>query len=215
MRETTSDSPSNSRSTRTRSRAAQSFGKATSKRPDFFAPNDAKTDDETVKTDDAKINQKNGAQNVVSDCSEASSQFDLSAKDKTPRYTVQQTAKALNMSPHTIRFYTDQGLVPSLARSEDGTRLFSEFDFGWIRIARALRFTGLSIAETRHYVDLCLQGESTIPERAKIIFEQEAILRERLEEIREQFRVLDYKKTYYRNLLNGEKTTDACNPGRK
>ena len=48
---------------------------------------------------------------------------------------------------------------------------------------------------------MCEKGDSTIPERARIIFQQEESLRSQLENLQQQFEVLKYKKEYYRKLL--------------
>lgn len=40
--------------------------------------------------------------------------------------------------------------------------------------------TGLPIEGVKHYIDLCQEGDSTIPERAELIFKQEKSLREQL-----------------------------------
>ncbi len=48
---------------------------------------------------------------------------------------------------------------------------------------------------------MCEKGDSTIPERARIIFQQEESLCRQLENLQQQFEVLKYKKEYYRKLL--------------
>jgi hypothetical protein len=46
--------------------------------------------------------------------------------DEVKMYTVKEVAKLLNMTEHTVRYYTDMGLVPSLKRDKNGNRLFDE-----------------------------------------------------------------------------------------
>lgn len=41
-------------------------------------------------------------------------------------YTVKEIAKLLNMSEHSVRYYCDTGLVPSLKRNKNGSRIFNE-----------------------------------------------------------------------------------------
>ena len=41
-------------------------------------------------------------------------------------YTVKEIAKLLNLSEHTVRYYCDMGLVPSLKRNKNGNRIFDE-----------------------------------------------------------------------------------------
>ena len=54
--------------------------------------------------------------------------------------------------------------------------------------------TGLPIEGVKHYIDLCQEGDSTIPERAELIFKQEKSLREQLRILKKQMEVLKYKK---------------------
>ena len=63
----------------------------------------------------------------------------------------------------------------------------------------------------KHYIDMCRQGDETIPERAELIFRQEKVLREQMRNLQAQMEVLQYKKKYYETLLaTGGK--DHCNP---
>lgn len=41
-------------------------------------------------------------------------------------YTIDEISKLLDMSKHTIRYYTDLNLVPSLQRDKNGNRIFDE-----------------------------------------------------------------------------------------
>jgi Predicted transcriptional regulators len=47
-------------------------------------------------------------------------------------YTVKEIAKLLDMTEHTVRYYTDMGLVPSLKRDKNGNRLFDEESKNWL-----------------------------------------------------------------------------------
>ena len=71
--------------------------------------------------------------------------------------------------------------------------------------------TGLPIEEVKHYIDLCQEGDSTIPERAELIFKQEKSLRNQLRVLKKQMEVLKYKKKFYQDLLENRRP-DSCNP---
>ena len=131
--------------------------------------------------------------------------------DKTPRYTVKEVAKKINISSHTVRYYDNEGLIPFVTRTQSNIRMFSDYDLSWIRTVHCLRATDLSINDIKKYIELCLKGKKTIPQRAKIIFNQEKKLQEHLKELQEQMKVLQKKKKYYNNLLKN-KTNDIWNP---
>ncbi|MDO4576085.1 MAG: MerR family transcriptional regulator [Planctomycetia bacterium] len=131
--------------------------------------------------------------------------------DKTPRYTVKDVAEIMNLTPYAVRYYDNSGLIPGIQRANANVRLFSDYSLSWLRLVHCLRTTGLSVEGVRHYINLCLQGDSTIPERAAMIFQQEKVLRDQIRELKKQMEVLKYKKAYYENLLL-HSDDDTCNP---
>ena len=131
--------------------------------------------------------------------------------DKTPKYTVKEVAKIMNVSEHTVRYYDNEGLIPFVTRTQSNIRMFSDYDLSWFRTVHCLRATNLSINDIKKYIELCLKGNKTIPQRAKIIFNQEKNLKEHLKQLQEQMKVLQIKKKYYTNLLKN-KSKDVWNP---
>jgi DNA-binding transcriptional MerR regulator len=131
--------------------------------------------------------------------------------DKTPKYTVKEVAKIMSVSAHTVRYYDNEGLIPFVSRTQSNIRMFSDYDLSWFKTVHCLRATDLSIHDIKKYIELCLKGNKTIPQRAKIIFNQEKKLQEHLKELQNQMKILQKKKKYYKNLLKN-KTTDIWNP---
>jgi len=130
-----------------------------------------------------------------------------------PKYTVKEVADKLGLSTYTVRYYDNAGLVPGVERTDGNIRMFSEQNISWLKLIHCLRTTGLPIDKVRHYVQMCLQGESTIPERAELIFQQERNLREQLKTLNRQMEILKYKKQHYQQLLANPQTgVDCCNP---
>ena len=135
----------------------------------------------------------------------------MASYDKTPKYTVKDVADMMELSSYTIRYYENSGLVPGVDRTGGNIRMFSEYSLSWLRLVHCLRATGLPIDGVRHYIQLCEKGESTIPERAAIIFAQERSLKQQIKALNQQMKVLKYKKAYYEKLVAGQET-DRCNP---
>lgn len=48
--------------------------------------------------------------------------------DKTPKYTVKDVAKIMNVSTHTVRYYDNEGLIPFVSRTQSNVRLFSDYN---------------------------------------------------------------------------------------
>ncbi len=133
------------------------------------------------------------------------------AYDKKPKFTIKEVAEMTELTAYTIRYYDNVGLIPGLDRTDGNVRMFSEYAVSWLQLVHCLRMTGLPVEQVKHYIDLCLKGDSTIPERAQLIFQQEKVLRQQVRELQKQMEVLKYKKAYYKNLLENC-TVDSCNP---
>ena len=127
-------------------------------------------------------------------------------------YTVKEISRLLNMSEHTVRYYTDMGLVPSLKRDKNGNRRFDEESKNWLIGIKNLRGSGMSIQAVKDYVNLCLQGESTIERRYEIIIEQKKLLEEQLKEMNERYQYIEGKEKWYLDIIN-HRIPDNSNPG--
>jgi len=130
---------------------------------------------------------------------------------REPKYTVKDISDMLGLSKHTVRYYDNENLIPYVSRSESNIRLFSDYDIQWFKTVNCLRYSGLSIVQVKNYIKMCLKGDETIIERAKIIFQQEKVLEEKAKELNKQLEMIKYKKAYYEKLLMG-KGVDICNP---
>ena len=127
-------------------------------------------------------------------------------------YTVKEISKFLNMSEHTVRYYTDMGLVPTLKRDKNGNRLFDENSKNWLIGIKNLRGSGMSIKAVKDYVDLCLQGESTLETRYEIIIEQKMQLEKQLKEMNERYNYITHKAKWYLDIMN-HRIPDNSDPG--
>jgi MerR family transcriptional regulator, aldehyde-responsive regulator len=116
-------------------------------------------------------------------------------------YTMKQAAEKMNMSVHTLRFYANEGLFPTLERDGNNVRHFTENDLEWITLVQCLRDTGMGLVDIRHYIELCRMGDESIPERYQIILHQREVARHEMEEMRQRMDHLEHKVAYYQDLL--------------
>ena len=84
-------------------------------------------------------------------------------------YTVKQIADKVGLSEHTVRYYTNENLIPNVMRDKNNNRVFTEESVGWLIGIKCLKDGGVPLKKIKEYVDLCLQGEKTVKERYKII----------------------------------------------
>lgn len=134
------------------------------------------------------------------------------AHEEKCMYSVKQISKKLNLSEHTIRYYTDLGLVPSLIRDKNGHRLFDEQSVNWLIGIKNLRSSGMSIQAVKEYVDLCLQGEKTLEQRYRVILQQKNIIEKQMTEVQAQYQYMTNKVKWYEDIMN-HKIEDNSNPG--
>lgn len=121
-------------------------------------------------------------------------------------YTVCEVAKRLNLSPHTIRFYSKEGLLSFVDRDQNGNRIFKESDFERLFIIASLKRAGMSIKQIREFTVLCDQGDPTIAQRLQIIIDQRAKVEEQITELQDALDVLKYKTWLYEIALEAGTT---------
>ena len=119
-------------------------------------------------------------------------------------YSIGQVAEMFGLPISTLRYYDKQGLFPKMERVS-GIRKFSETEIEALRVIECLKKSGLEIKDIKQFMDWCVEGSSTYPQR-KALFEKQ---RERLEaELIHMNKVLDmlkFKCWYYEQAMR-----DGC-----
>lgn len=116
-------------------------------------------------------------------------------------YSIKEVSEKTGISIHTLRYYDKECLFPLLKRDKNNVRIFTDNDIDWIHLIECLRKTNFSIKEIRHYVELNLQGDSTVEERYGIICNQEAVLKQQLDELKNSMQKINMKKKFYEDKL--------------
>ncbi len=112
-------------------------------------------------------------------------------------YTVGEMAKRLDVPASTLRYYDKEGLLPFVARSPGGMRMFQDADLEWLKVIGCLKKAGMSIKNIRVYIELAMQGDETIDQRLELFRNQREVLRNRLAELQETMETLEYKCWFY------------------
>ncbi len=119
-------------------------------------------------------------------------------------FTMKQTCKQTQLSYETLKFYCNQGLVPNVKRDKNNHRIFDEKDIAWINSLNCLKNCGMSINEMKEYLALCLQGETTIPERKSILKQKRSSLLAQQQQIQDAINYIDWKQGFYDDVLAGK-----------
>ena len=120
-------------------------------------------------------------------------------------YTMMQACRETDMTYQALKFYCNEGLVPNVKRDMNNRRVFDEKDLKWIKDLTCLKRCGMSIQEMREYLALCLQGESTIPERKRVLEKKQTALREQIKELQDSIDYIDFKQQFYDDVLSGKR----------
>ena len=126
-------------------------------------------------------------------------------------YTIKEVAEKMDVSEHTLRFWAKSGFFPFIKRDANNIRLFSEKDLEWVKIVKCLRSVGTENKAIKRYIDLCIVGDSTIPERYGIIQATKIKAQQQMEDLKKQLALLDYKEKFYKNLIKNN-LEDVWNP---
>ncbi|MFB7601012.1 MerR family transcriptional regulator [Streptomyces sp. NPDC056160] len=82
--------------------------------------------------------------------------------DSTGLFTIGELARATGLTVRTIRFWSDEGALPPVARSAGGYRLYDAASVARLELIRTLRELGLGLEDVRRV----LAGERTVAEVA-------------------------------------------------
>src|SRR5262249_21688562 len=107
-------------------------------------------------------------------------------------------------------------ILPSaIGRSRSGHRVYGEDEVEWLHICRALRASGMPLAEIREYVALVQQGPGNERARLDCLRLHQRRLVERADELRRCAGWIDAKAGYYEQVLAGQPGAsfeEACLP---
>ena len=119
-------------------------------------------------------------------------------------YSMKEACTLTNMTYENLKFYCNEGLVPNVKRDRRNDRVFDEHDIKWIQSLNCLKSCGMSIAEMKQYLALCMEGEGTIPERKVILAEKKETLLKSITELQKAVAYIDWKQRFYDDVLSGK-----------
>lgn len=119
-------------------------------------------------------------------------------------YSMKEACKLTDMTYEILKFYCNEGLVPNVKRDKRNYRIFDDHDIKWIQSLNCLKNCGMSIAEMKEYLALCLKGESSIPERKIILNHKKEALLQSINKLQQAVEYIDWKQNFYDEVLSGK-----------
>ena len=111
-------------------------------------------------------------------------------------YTIGQVSEMFDLPISTLRYYDKQGLFPQMERAS-GIRKFSETEIEALRVIECLKKAGMEIKDIKQFMDWCMEGASTYPQRKALFEAQKAHMEAELERMNRTLDMLKFKCWYY------------------
>ena len=119
-------------------------------------------------------------------------------------YSMKQACQKTGLTYDTLKFYCNEGLVPNVKRAANNYRIFDDDDIAWINSLSCLKNCGMSIQEMKEFLDLCAEGETTIPARLEILASKLEGLQKEMKRLRDSIDYVKWKQNYYHDVLAGK-----------
>ncbi len=116
-----------------------------------------------------------------------------------------QVCKETDLTYQALKFYCNEGLIPNVKRDKNNRRIFDEKDVKWIKDLVCLKKCGMSIQEMKEYLNLCLQGETTIPQRKIMLKNKQEALQASIQMLKASVDYIDWKQNFYDEVLSGKR----------
>lgn len=100
------------------------------------------------------------------------------------KYPIRQVSEKTGISLYVLRCYEKEGLLPHIGRSEGGIRFYTAQDLEQLGLISCLKKTGMRLREIRTFVELKEKGPCTLRERCGILRRQQALVEQKMEEMR-------------------------------
>lgn len=121
--------------------------------------------------------------------------------------TIKEVSEKYDISAETLRYYERVGAIPPVTRTAGGIRDYQDTDISWVQLAKCMRSAGLPVEVLIEYLNLFRQGDSTIPQRLKLLTDQREALLVQRNKINEMLEKLNYKISRYESALKTGKLT--------
>lgn len=111
--------------------------------------------------------------------------------------TIKEVSEQYGITQDTLRYYERVGMIPPVTRTESGIRNYTQEDLKWVSLAKCMRSAGLPVETLVEYVRLFQKGDSTIPDRLRLLIDQREVLMRQRAQIDATIERLNYKIERY------------------
>ncbi|MFF5503194.1 MerR family transcriptional regulator [Streptomyces roseolus] len=121
---------------------------------------------------------------------------DATIEESAMPRSVAEAARLVGLSTHTLRYYEQEGLVRP-ARNASGYREYSALDLRRLVFLTRMRLSGMTMTDLKRYILLVEDGPHTIPERRRIMLDQQDRIKRQIRELALALEITEYKIRVY------------------
>ena len=111
-------------------------------------------------------------------------------------YTIGQVSEMFNLPISTLRYYDKEGLFPGMER-KSGIRKFSDKEIEALRVIECLKKSGLEIKDIKQFMQWCMQGSETYPQRRQLFLKRKEIVEAEIRRMNKALDMIKFKCWYY------------------
>ncbi len=123
-------------------------------------------------------------------------------------FQIGELARLLNLSPRTIRYYEEIGLLASVRRVEGGKRIYTGEDLRRLRFIKKLKALGLTLAEMQELEAAYLKhrtNRKVLPRLVELLDRRIAEIDERIETLASlRYEIAEYRGRILEKLARGD-----------
>ncbi|MCQ4087699.1 MerR family transcriptional regulator [Saccharibacillus sp. JS10] len=116
-------------------------------------------------------------------------------------YSISEVETLTGLNASTLRYYEKEGLLPSVSRSSNGRRIYSDEQMDWLKFVIALKSTGMTLDEIKSYVDMIFEGDDTLIERREFLEQHKKRIEQQMTETFSHMQRIIQKITYYDTVM--------------
>lgn len=115
-------------------------------------------------------------------------------------YTIGQVSEMFHLPVSTLRYYDKEGLFPGMVRSS-GIRRFGEKELDALHVIECLKKSGMEIKDIKQFMEWCLEGSSTYPQRKELFLRQKEAVEREIHRMEKVLDMLRFKCWYYEQAI--------------
>lgn len=115
-------------------------------------------------------------------------------------YSIGEVSEMFGLPISTLRYYDKQGLFPKMERVS-GIRKFNDTEIEALRVIECLKKAGMEIKDIRQFMNWCMEGPSTYPERKAMFEARKTHVEAEIEHMNRTLDMLKFKCWYYEQAI--------------